>query len=119
MSAQPRLISDPIQLKSMLLEIAAYPASMKFLVVKSLNHRFRSFRGLSCYLLFEMAGDISVSFIVDSLKLRDHLWSLKQDLGSLLADSGVCKVVVNTNEFLGEDFWSLAKNCLFVEEKRS
>lgn len=74
-----------------------------YLVIKSLNHFYRSYKGISCYLIItpihRYGGQELQTYLVDSMKFRQYLWN-DFKLWRLLETDKVCKVIVNQNEFL-------------------
>jgi len=69
---------------------------VRAIAIKSLNHYYRSFKGISCYLIIKASS--MPTFVVDSLSLRDHMWTLMSNIRAF-SESGVRKVIVNGNEF--------------------
>jgi len=67
------------------------------IVMKSLDHRYRSYQGFSCYLLLR-CGPQDVTYVIDAIELRDHLWSA--ETWAFLSAPGVQVVSIGHIQFL-------------------
>jgi hypothetical protein len=58
------------------------------IVIKSLDHCYRSYQGFSCYLILR-CGPQDVTFVIDAIELRDHLWSDSGETWAFMSVPGV------------------------------